>query len=370
MKNVKLFAALALAGLTATQAMAQEETLSYPYNFVGAQAGIQLTCTDYDALELLTPIAGLQAGRWFAPEFGGRLSFQGWKSRGGLNSIQNTYDFNYLTSDIDLLFNLGHILGQDLTSKWNYILVAGVGLNYAWDNDDLTKPLTSSLGGAYTEKNVEPWKDDRFSHNFRVGAMIDYRISQHWSVNLEIDANNLGDRFNSKVNGHCDWQPTASLGINYIWGKKSKAAAKPAPAPAVVEEKVAPTPEPVVEEKPVEDESAAAVKVEEPEPSLDFFYDINVTNITAEDNVALQKFAEWCKNHKDRKIVVKGYADKGTGNANINKALSEKRANNVKEVLIKKFGIAASQIEVSAYGDTVQPFSENDKNRCSRLTIK
>lgn len=382
MKNLKLFAVFALAGLAAHQANAQEETLSYPYNFVGAQAGIQLTATDYDALELVTPIVGLQAGRWFAPQFGGRVSFQGWNTRGGLNSINETYKYKYLTSDLDLLFNVGHIFGQDIYSKWNYILVAGVGLNYAWDNDELIAPLTSGNGVAYTEKNVEPWKDDRFSHNFRVGAMIDYRVSQHWSVNLEIDANNLGDRFNSKVNGHCDWQPTAALGVNYIWGKKTAKVAKPAPvveekpapapavveqpAPAVEEEKPAPVvekPAPVVE-KPV------APKVEEPEPSLDFFYDINITNISAEDDAALKKFAQWVKDHEGRKVVVKGYADKGTGNAEINKGLSEKRAENVKNLLIKKYGIAASVIETSAYGDTVQPFAENDKNRCSRLTIK
>jgi hypothetical protein len=32
--------------------------------------------------------------------------------------------------------------------------------------------------------------------------------------------------------------------------------------------------------------------------------------------------------------------------------------------MLKKKGVPAGQIKSAAYGDTVQPFSENDKNRC------
>jgi outer membrane protein OmpA-like peptidoglycan-associated protein len=42
---------------------------------------------------------------------------------------------------------------------------------------------------------------------------------------------------------------------------------------------------------------------------------------------------------------------------------AKQRAEKVAKALQEK-GIAASRMDVSSYGDTVQPFSENDRNRC------
>lgn len=58
-----------------------------------------------------------------------------------------------------------------------------------------------------------------------------------------------------------------------------------------------------------------------------------------------------------------GYADAGTGSAEVNRAISEKRAARVAKVLTEKYGIDASRITSGYKGDTVQPFSNNDSNR-------
>jgi outer membrane protein OmpA-like peptidoglycan-associated protein len=63
------------------------------------------------------------------------------------------------------------------------------------------------------------------------------------------------------------------------------------------------------------------------------------------------------------KVEVTGYADRGTGNARINKSLSERRAQIVSNELTKKYGISASRIIVDSKGDTVQPFAKNEENR-------
>ncbi|MBQ2363815.1 MAG: OmpA family protein, partial [Bacteroidaceae bacterium] len=55
--------------------------------------------------------------------------------------------------------------------------------------------------------------------------------------------------------------------------------------------------------------------------------------------------------------------DKGTGNAAINKRISEKRAQKVADVLVKNFGISSDRIDFNSLGDTDQPFSKNDMNR-------
>ena len=64
------------------------------------------------------------------------------------------------------------------------------------------------------------------------------------------------------------------------------------------------------------------------------------------------------------KINIVGYADKGTGNARINSVYAAKRAEQFKKDLTSKYGVDGSIITVDSKGDTVQPFADNDKNRC------
>ena len=59
-----------------------------------------------------------------------------------------------------------------------------------------------------------------------------------------------------------------------------------------------------------------------------------------------------------------GYADVNTGNARINKVLSEKRAVNVADAL-KARGISTDRILVDSKGDTVQPYKTPEENRVS-----
>ena len=52
-----------------------------------------------------------------------------------------------------------------------------------------------------------------------------------------------------------------------------------------------------------------------------------------------------------------------TSNPKINIGYAKQRADKVAAGL-EKLGVEKSRISVSSYGDTVQPFAENDKNRC------
>ena len=73
--------------------------------------------------------------------------------------------------------------------------------------------------------------------------------------------------------------------------------------------------------------------------------------------------AEWCTKYPNKKITIDGYADKGTGNPTINAEYAQQRAAKVASALKEK-GVPESQMTVKSYGDTVQPFPDNDKNRC------
>jgi len=112
-------------------------------------------------------------------------------------------------------------------------------------------------------------------------------------------------------------------------------------------------PEPVAKPEPV--------KVVEEPLRVVLHYAIREANVDPESLVT--KAADWAKKYPAKKLNVSGYADKQTGNAKLNQMYSEQRVNKVVDMLKKK-GVPQSQISSKAYGDTVQPFTTNDENRC------
>ena len=220
-KFKNLFAVAALAfGVSATASAqdAADDGLDYkpfPHVFVGVQGGGQTTFTDYNNLKLITPTASLSVGSFFTPVVGARLHFNGLWNKGAFKegAIDQKYDYKYLTSDLDLMINLVTLFGKKNYYPLNLYLIGGIGLNYAWDNDD-----------AYAMKALMPmaYKKDRFSHNGRIGAQLDWNLHKNVSLNFEVDANSLSDRYNSKVNNTDDWSLTAQIGLAFKFGFKKK----------------------------------------------------------------------------------------------------------------------------------------------------
>lgn len=357
MKKFFALAALAICALTTANAQSAAEQLDYkpaPYMFIGIQGGAQTTFTDYDQLKLITPTASVSFGAFFTPAVGVRLHVNGMWNKGGIEP-DFTYKYKYVTTDLDLLLNLCTLFGKQNYYPLNVYLIGGIGLTYAWDNDDL-------INSAY--KPTLAWEKNRVSHNARVGAMLDYNFCKHWSVNLEVSANSLSDRFNSKTSAKDDWMLTAQVGLAYKFGFKAKPA--PAPAPVIEEPKPTPPPAPVVVKK---EEPKPAPVVKKPELQTEIFYAIRETTITKSEQAKLDNLIKFLKENTDTKVIVTGYADAGTGNPSINMGYSKQRAENVAKAL-KDAGIDAGRITVDAKGDTVQPFSENDKNRVTIAIAK
>jgi outer membrane protein OmpA-like peptidoglycan-associated protein len=101
----------------------------------------------------------------------------------------------------------------------------------------------------------------------------------------------------------------------------------------------------------------------------EIFYAIRGTKVTAEEQYKVDNLITFLQTNPETKVTVTGYADAGTGNAKVNQKYSEQRAENVAKALTAA-GIDASRITVDAKGDTVQPFSENDKNRVTIAIAK
>ena len=107
--------------------------------------------------------------------------------------------------------------------------------------------------------------------------------------------------------------------------------------------------------------TAAAVTVKEVAAApVSVFFNIGKSKVASKkDLVNLKALAEIAKDN-NQKVVVTGYADSKTGSASFNQTLSEKRAETVKNELVK-MGVAESQIEVVAAGgvNTLNPISYN-----------
>ena len=346
MKRIKNLCVVALLMLGATTANAQtvnEQSLSYPQLFFGLQGGAQTTFTNYNNWKLITPTASFSFGSFFTPVIGARLHFNGLWNKGGFdNGIEDfKYDYKYLTSNLDLMVNLTTLFGKKNYYPLNVYLIGGIGLNYAWDNDDAY---------ANRDKLLLAYEKKQFSHNARIGAQIDYNISKHVSVNLEVAANSLNDRYNRKMSNKDDWQLTAQVGVAYKFAAKKKKV--------VVEPEVWETRQDTI----WYDDAVFTPQVEDGKATWNVFYRIRESDFEADEQLAA--IGAFLKDHRECKVDIKSYADVETGNPKINMEYSKQRCEKAVKALTDA-GVPASSITSSYYGDTIQPFAENDKNRVS-----
>jgi len=364
MKKIFMLAALSL--LLSNAATAQDYGKNggklKSYSFVEVQGGVEWTTTDAKIDKLIMPIGALSVGHYFTPVVGARLHVSGLQAKGRFENLDKNYKWNFITTNADLLVNLSNLFSSNYSRPLNVIFVGGIGLANAWKNDDMKDIIK-------TNPNLAPlaWEsDNRLSHNLRAGLRLETNVTKPFGVSLEIDANSMDDRFNSKTNDADDWMISGMLGLSWRFGykkcnceKKPEPVKEPEPVPVVEATPVVPAPAPVVEKKPEPKAVTKTAKLHE-----EIFYVICKSNPVPGGNGEMQRVADFMKKYKDAKVMVVGYADKGTGNAKINKMYAERRAAECKDALVKNHGCDASRIIIESKGDTVQPFAENDKNRC------
>lgn len=323
----------------------------YPYWFIQAQGGINKV---FSPGSKINPTASIGVGRMFSPIVGARLHFNGWETNNGFASSSDNYKFKYITSDADVLVNIFNIFSKNVYRPLNLYFVGGVGLSYAWDNGQFEGCKTSDDISNAWGPNQTP-RQSLLSHNIRAGLLLDYNICKHWSVGLEADVNSLDDRFNSKFNNADDWMLTAQLSITYKFG--FKAPCKHTPEPVVV----TPEPEPVKVVEPVKEPEPVVEPAKEPLKEV-IFYEIRENDPNPDP--IIEKVVAWAKKYPEGKITISGYADRGTGNPTINVGYAQRRADAVYNILKAK-GVPTSQMTANSFGDKVQPYAENDKNRCA-----
>ncbi len=362
--------ALTLSVVQTASAQDREETRTYPYAFVGVQGGAQFVANGYKVTDVLTPIAAINGGVWISPALGVRAHINGWEGKEGVknNGIDmGNYKFNYVGGTIDLMVNLTNAFSKTDDHAFEVILLGGVGVNKAWGKkyEDIPNYVWNGTPAPVIE--IGSRAHNHVAHYDRLGLQLNLNLGCHWALNLEGQANHVGARsYAHEFNGAKDWQIAAMLGLTYKFGCKKKKA-----APVEVIEYT----EPVVETPPVVETHDVEI-IEEPivdtppvpEPRIesvhfDIHFAIAKTVPTGAEADKLAAAGEWLKSHPKAWATIKGYADAGTGNERINDRYARERAEYVKKVLVEEYGIDENRLDVSSFGDNVQPFSENDENR-------
>ncbi len=398
----RLLTIISAFALTAsvTAASAQEQKSEFrPHWSMQVQGGVGHTVGETAFTDLLSPAAAIYGRYDFCPVFGLRAGLSGWQARGflsgstGASTPHLDYKWNYLQGDVDALFDLCNIFAGFRAGRiFNPYLLAGVGGNYSFGQDDKVKNNT--------DRFRDPdfvWTDSKFFPACRLGAGVDIRLSNVVYLSIEANTNILPNKFNCKSSDNVDWQNNLLAGLTFKFGGNSGKAAAPGTVtvdrPAKTAAKAAPSktgkpaPAKAEEAAPAKTENAAPAKAEKAAPAAgapdtskaaaapedskapsfepisdNIFFTIGRYVISASEQAKIDALAAKMKAAAPASIVISGYADKGTGSAARNMFLSQKRAEVVKAAFVKA-GIAEKDIEIKFYGSEVNPFQIPAQNR-------
>ena len=367
-----------VVALSCVSASAQEadKTVNVftPHWYAQAQIGGQYTLGEIGFGKLLSPNVQEGIGYNFNQVVGARFSLNTWQSKAGQNVAGNVYKWkwNYVAPMVDATFNLTNLFCEYNPDRLVEVGVfGGIGANIAWGNDEAadakaailkSEAATEALKyGATPLENI--WDGTKTRFVARVGANVDFRVSDRVKLGVELSANTLSDKYNSKKAGNPDWYFNALVGVKVALGETHTTKVIPAPKPVekIIEriiEKPAPAPAPKVESKVVEENFRR-----------DIFFPIGNTNIAKSQTTKIAEIVKYMKENPDAKITLTGYADKGTGSAAFNDKIAARRALTVYNTLAAK-GVAKSRMIKESKGCRVQPFEENDMNRVTICIAK
>lgn len=360
-----------LAGATllaSASMMAQETVTEYTYVpnwYIQGQIGGQETVGECSFGKLLSPNAQIAVGYNFNPYFGLRLAVNAWQSKAGfefpVDGAKNPWKWNYVAPSLDAVVNLTNAFcGYKPNRLVEVNFLAGIGVNVGFSNEQ-AQTVNSVLRQNPYETGLENlWDGTKARVLGQAGLDLNFNVSKHVAIGLELMANMLSDGYNSKKAGNPDWYVNGLIGVKYTFGDKytetTRTIELPVAEPQVIEriiERVVETPAPA----PAEEVKSEILR-------RDVFFRINTATISKDEMNKVTEVADFLKSHPNAKVEITGYADKGTGTMAINLRLSKQRAQIVANTLKDKYGIPADRMIVKSMGEEAfQPYSDPVDNR-------
>lgn len=316
----------------------------------------------------------LAVGKWHEPYFATRLRVYGGnvygfikdEKRSEIDRYNNMFGFASLDFMFDLVDYFGHYSPKRV---FHFIPVVGVGL--------------SSLFSA-TDKDGKKIDTGDFSPSpsLNGGLLLKFRLGRRVDLNIEGQAVLLKSNFvgSGLSNNNADLLGLASAGLSIRLGKTDFTEVVPMNEAEIMtlREQINSLRRENAElsKRPVScPECPEIVPIQETKDVIRIaaenivYFRLGSAKIDQNQMINIYNTARYAKEN-NTKIFVVGYADVKTGTSQVNMRLSQKRANAVADVLVKKYGVSRESIVIDYKGSDVQPFATNEWNRVVIMTAE
>ena len=375
MKKMIVMAALAMGAMSASAQTAIEEPGFFDNFSIGLDGGVATPMTHHAFFGNMRGVAGINIYKQVTPAFalGDEGAFgvctSSWSNRvHSSTAFDNSYVGAFGAVD---LFNLfggynceGRVFDIDVVAGagWGHLYQSGdvpdhnyfatkVGLNFNFNvSPNVTIALKPSIvwdmsdGGA--KQSSASYNANRATVNVMAG--VTYHFGDGFQCVTPYNQAEI-DALNGVINdlrGTVEAQAAANVALQEVNNGLAADLAACMSRPAQV-----------VKEKSTDLSSVRYI-----------FFKVGSSNITADQKPNVEMIAAYMNNHPKSKVVTKGYASP-EGNEEFNIRLAQKRAESVKDALIKRYKIAADRI--TAEGEGIgHMFSEESWNRVSICTLE
>lgn len=302
----------------------------------------------------IAPTFDISVGKWITPAIGLRLQYGGFQMKGFDYAAKNPYitgnpdadglykqKFNYMNLHGDLLLNLSAaIAGYNPNRVYEFIPYVGFGAAWTFNNN---------VGN-----------DEELA--FNAGIINKFRLSEAFDLNVELKGLVVNQRWDGSVGGR-KLEGATAVTVGFTYKFKERGFNKPVqPDYSMYEAQISGLKQNLGqsedEKKRLADELARE-KNRKPEVvnngkvvsgSMALFFPIGESDLTSKDLINLKYVSEIIKLSPEKKYKIIGSADSKTGTEQFNQVLSEKRAKNVYDTLVQKYGVNPSQVEIIAKG--------------------
>lgn len=309
------------------------------------------------------PQASIALGKWFTPGLGLRVKASGIWGK----ALEHSY--KYWNAQGQALFNLSN-------------MICGY-------NPDRIYNLVPFIGGGIGRN----CSDNVYAMGLSVGILNQFYLSKKVAVNLELGWNRMENDLvfpGSQVNeGKRFWDSHANIlyaevGLTYNLGKATWNKTPDVDAiKALSQSQIDALNAQLADEKAEIDRLKNMLANQKPAPApavtksikefittpVSVFFNISKTDVAnPKDLVNVKVLAKYAKENNSN-ILVTGYADNSTGTPAINQKLSENRANQVVEELVK-MGVSRDKISTAAKGGVKELGVESPVSFDRRATVQ
>lgn len=359
------------------------ETNSFWSNwFISVGAGGQVYFGDHDRQaqfgDRISPALDIAVGKWFSPEIGVRLMYNGLSAKGAAQDVRvgpgneavpgphtsgdvwgawlRDQKFKYFNFQADAMFNLSNIFcGYNEKRVYNCSPYIGVGVM----------------------KVTEAPKETALSGHF--GILNSFRLCSALDLNLDLRATLVDDDFDGEPGGRGgEGMLSATIGLTYKFKPRGWNRGKTIVRKVYNNAEINAMREKLnqMNEENARLESALAQNDKEKAQTIVkqitsanlIVFPIGESKLSNQARVNLGMLAEVIKQGDASTVyTITGYADAGTGSKAINERLSKARAEAVCDCLVKEFGVKKSQLKIDYKGGVDNMFY--DDPRMSRAVI-